>query len=730
MLREPPPSIVAEALAVLGEPPLPLRAGPQLPARRVAAAIARAALPPERRLPAPHWLRAGQITLFHRTLAALERFGGVLVAEPTGAGKTYIALAAAAAMGPGPHHCLVPAALAAQWRATAASLGLMVVVTSHERASRGRLPDLPGLAIIDESHHYRNPATRRYRNAARWLVGRRAILLTATPLVNRVADLCAQLALVLRDDALAQLGVPSLRRLADAPTLPAAVARVVLASARPDPALPARRVVIERPDSGLEGAVRAIDGLALSRSPAIAALIRGVLLRAAASSPAALAGALRRYRLLLLHASDARAAGVTPGRAALRQWIGEAAEQTALWPLLADDGDPELVTEDLGAVSAAEMAQAVALRTRDSKAARLAALLTDGRRTLVFTAARETALWLRDRLGTSTAWCTGDRAGIGHTTLSRSAVLAGFRPGADRHARMPSVLIATDVAAEGLDLQRAERVVHYDLPWTPMRLEQREGRAARLGNQSSIVDVIRFDPPDVVERRLRQTSILRAKAALPRRAGLAGAALERWRTLAERMAGRPAGSGVAVVEWAGEPGFLAAVSLDPIGATAVWFGADGEPRDDPGRMADALGAAASACESSMDPGALARAMDLLRRHARLLIRQAHAAVWLGQDSAGARVVARRLGAAGRDAARRRSMTEVEAVDRALRFLARGHTAGEAMLIAEMAAEDGEDGRERILVARLAGLSAERAAGALGVRLEGLILFRSEAAPLR
>ncbi len=98
------PRIVAEALEPLGEAPLPLRAGPALRAPDVAAAIARAALPPEREIPVPEWLRPLQATLVRRALAGLDIFGGVLIAEPTGTGKTWIALAAASLAARGPHH--------------------------------------------------------------------------------------------------------------------------------------------------------------------------------------------------------------------------------------------------------------------------------------------------------------------------------------------------------------------------------------------------------------------------------------------------------------------------------------------------------------------------------------------------------------------------------------------------------------------------------------------------
>ena len=43
------------------------------------------------------------------------------------------------------------------------------------------------------------------------------------------------------------------------------------------------------------------------------------------------------------------------------------------------------------------------------------------------------------------------------------------------------MLLATDAAGEGINLQRAHLLVNYDLPWNPNRLEQRFGRIHRIG---------------------------------------------------------------------------------------------------------------------------------------------------------------------------------------------------------------------------------------------------------
>ncbi|QUW01736.1 DEAD/DEAH box helicase [Chloracidobacterium sp. MS 40/45] len=64
---------------------------------------------------------------------------------------------------------------------------------------------------------------------------------------------------------------------------------------------------------------------------------------------------------------------------------------------------------------------------------------------------------------------------------------------ADIEAGRPRVLVATDCLSEGVNLQEMfTAVIHYDLPWNPNRLEQREGRVDRYGQKAGRVRVIRF----------------------------------------------------------------------------------------------------------------------------------------------------------------------------------------------------------------------------------------------
>jgi superfamily II DNA or RNA helicase len=73
------------------------------------------------------------------------------------------------------------------------------------------------------------------------------------------------------------------------------------------------------------------------------------------------------------------------------------------------------------------------------------------------------------------------------------------------------VLVSTDAGGEGLNLQFCHVVVNYDMPWNPMRLEQRIGRVDRIG-QPHVVRAINFVLQDTVEHRVRE--VLEEKLAV------------------------------------------------------------------------------------------------------------------------------------------------------------------------------------------------------------------------
>lgn len=66
-----------------------------------------------------------------------------------------------------------------------------------------------------------------------------------------------------------------------------------------------------------------------------------------------------------------------------------------------------------------------------------------------------------------------------------------------------TVFISTDAGGEGLNLQFANIIINYDLPWNPMKIEQRCGRVDRIGQQRD-VHIYNFIVRDTIENRVRE----------------------------------------------------------------------------------------------------------------------------------------------------------------------------------------------------------------------------------
>jgi len=66
----------------------------------------------------------------------------------------------------------------------------------------------------------------------------------------------------------------------------------------------------------------------------------------------------------------------------------------------------------------------------------------------------------------------------------------------------PRVLLSSEVGSEGIDLQFCHVVVNYDLPWNPMRVEQRIGRIDRVGQQAKRLSIVNFKIRNTIEERL------------------------------------------------------------------------------------------------------------------------------------------------------------------------------------------------------------------------------------
>ena len=126
---------------------------------------------------------------------------------------------------------------------------------------------------------------------------------------------------------------------------------------------------------------------------------------------------------------------------------------------------------------------------------------------IVFSQYHDSVRWLAEEL--SARELPDEPIGV-YAGSGRSGVITGgeFRP-ADREALKRRVrdgslrlLLGTDAASEGLNLQRLGRLINLDLPWNPTRLEQRKGRIQRIGQARDEVHVYNMRYRDSVEDRV------------------------------------------------------------------------------------------------------------------------------------------------------------------------------------------------------------------------------------
>lgn len=111
---------------------------------------------------------------------------------------------------------------------------------------------------------------------------------------------------------------------------------------------------------------------------------------------------------------------------------------------------------------------------------------------IIFAFFKDTIRYLQRRLeadGFSCMSVTGDI----QDSRERDKLLQKFE---SDHTR---ILLCSEIGAEGVDLQFARVVVNYDLPWNPMRVEQRIGRIDRIGQKSPSIVILNFHVLDTID---------------------------------------------------------------------------------------------------------------------------------------------------------------------------------------------------------------------------------------
>jgi superfamily II DNA or RNA helicase len=228
----------------------------------------------------------------------------------------------------------------------------------------------------------------------------------------------------------------------------------------------------------LERYVKRVEGCTRAGDPARLAM--AVLRKRACSSAWALERSLRRRWLSIAER------GVEPEQVRLPFWsLPEEARGEE-----ADDEEPAAVLGAIGLPVRQERAwltllSEVARRASraESKLAAIGRLLrrtaAGGEAAVVFTEYRDTLMHIGDVLRRGAISCAVLHGGLG--AEARRRALEQFVRGDVR------VLLTTDAAGEGLNLQqRCRVVVQVEMPWNPIRVEQRIGRVDRIGQQRTV----------------------------------------------------------------------------------------------------------------------------------------------------------------------------------------------------------------------------------------------------
>lgn len=437
--------------------------------------------------------------------------------------------------------------------------GNAIIVLSYHFANALR-EDLKGvewdLVVIDEAHKLRNAyrPSNKVGQGIRWATeGCRKLLLTATPLQNSLLELYGLSTLI--DDTLFG-DVNAFRSLyasagSNLDALRARLSTFVKRTLRNQVSEYVRyteRMPLTRPfqptddEHALYEAVSAFlqreDSYALpQRQRHLTALILRKLL---ASSSPAIASTLDTLRARL-ESLQAERVGNDP-EFAERLIEAEELEADLLEEILADSDDDQAATptqpkpinrqqlrEEI------EILRRLAERARhievDSKSTALLTALEVGftqmaktgaaRKALVFTESRRTQDYLKSFLEShgyagQVVVFNGSNAGPESTVIYERWVAANqdtgrvsgskavdLRTAIIEHFRdQGTILLATEAAAEGINLQFCSLVVNYDLPWNPQRIEQRIGRCHRYGQQHDVVVINFLNERNAADKRV------------------------------------------------------------------------------------------------------------------------------------------------------------------------------------------------------------------------------------
>lgn len=425
--------------------------------------------------------------------------------------------------------------------------GVMIVITSYDYSSKlmKRFPDVKwDFLIIDEAHNLRNlNSTKRAKRLYALSGGIPKILLTATPLQNSLMDLYGLISFIdprifgseqvfrqryMKDedyDGLKRELTPVLYRtlrkdVADYMHFVKRICRTVDFKLSPD-----EIELYERVNLFLKG--DALYSIPASNRGLIILVIRKLM----ASSSFALVETFEvlKKRLEKLY-EGTRSADAQEGFDLFWSFVEDEIDESGFEETEDEDtaAQKTYIQAELDKVNAIiDVAKRIKTNSkvtalkqaleigfsyqRDNGIAQKAVVFTESKRTQKYIAAElrksgysedDILLFNGDFDDTMTkeiyrAWQVKNfgNANYGRSVEYKHAIVDYFK----EHAK---ILICTDVGSEGLNLQFCNTVINYDLPWNPMKIEQRIGRCHRYGQQNDVVAINLLNTQNEADKRV------------------------------------------------------------------------------------------------------------------------------------------------------------------------------------------------------------------------------------
>lgn len=512
----------------------------------------------------------------------LNAHGGIFLADVVGLGKTFISAMLLQQL-PGHKLIICPPVLKEYWDESLRQF----YVAQYKVCSAGKLEELTTSAyskykcvLIDESHRFRNENTQSYEQLKKICLGKKVILVSATPLNNRLGDILAQIKLFQSGRKSTIPGVPDLeaffrqrekelREIApgtpeykEASERAAALVRdkvlkhIMIRRTRSEvtryfstditkqglsfPTLEPPVTLTYQFDSAIEDAFQSTISLLKSVTYArytpllylkrgateqekvsqgnARGFIKSILVKRLESSFYAFGRTIERF--IASYEAFLRAynqGAVFIGKSVDVSELLDIDDAETLDEILSRRGVEQYCSDDFikrlhdDLIHDRDILRRISIIWKDitddpkynaffdhiTSDQRLA-----GERLIVFTESQETAQYLHSRLEAELPGASmrfSSRGGLyGKQGIAvreaRRKIQANFDPSYFAPENTFSILITTDVLAEGMNLHRAGRIMNYDLPWNPTRVMQRVGRINRVGTEHQHIYLFNFFP--------------------------------------------------------------------------------------------------------------------------------------------------------------------------------------------------------------------------------------------